>query len=246
MKFPQNTLDAIIDSERAMVLSASQRYGENYDTARDSAMLMGSFLKSIDTDRWIFSCFLADAKKHVTLALFSVVRLHRVQAMMDLRQALEDGAFAAFAIANPDPSHFVDVAEQGFLNLSKKLASKRYKWLERNYPEAAEAIQGRKNSINSIEAHADLVNAFNMSRADEGIRAYLTPFFDPETEHHVKTSLWRVADVALALMHVFYEVNERRNVIKFADNFWPRIQALGERNEALRQAILAEIDMKSG
>ena len=124
MIFPQNTLDAIIDSERAMVLSASQRYGQNYDTARDSAMLMGSFLKSIDPDRWIFSCFLADAKKHVTLALFSVVRLHKVQAMMDLRQALEDGAFAAFAIANPDRGHFVDMAEFGLLNPSKKLATK--------------------------------------------------------------------------------------------------------------------------
>jgi hypothetical protein len=159
---------------------------------------------------------------------------------MDLRQALEDGAFAAFAIANPDRGHFVDMAEFGLLNPSKKLATKRYKWLETYYPEAAEAIKGRKNSINAIEAHADLVNAFNMSQMDETARAYRTPFFDSEDDQHVKTSLWRVADVALALMHVFHEVNEKRDVIKFADNFWPLIQRLGERNEALRQILLNE------
>jgi hypothetical protein len=38
---------------------------------------------------------------------------------------------------------------------------------------------------------------------------------------------------------VFYEVNEGRNVIKFLDNFWPIIQQLGQRNEALHQEMMA-------
>jgi hypothetical protein len=35
------------------------------------------------------------------LALLSTLRLHKVQSMMNLRQVLESGASAAFAIANP-------------------------------------------------------------------------------------------------------------------------------------------------
>src|SRR2546430_9857689 len=55
--------------------------------------------------------FFAQVKKHHMLALFSTVRLHKVQALMNLRQVLEAGACAAFAIANPDHKHFVDTDE---------------------------------------------------------------------------------------------------------------------------------------
>jgi hypothetical protein len=39
-------------------------------------------------------------------------------------------------------------------------------------------------------------------------------------------------------LHLFYEINERRNVIKFVDNFWPQIQ-MGQKNESLRVEIVA-------
>jgi hypothetical protein len=41
------------------------------------------------------------------LALLSTLRLHKVQSMMNLRQTLEAGAAAAFAIANPEREHFM-------------------------------------------------------------------------------------------------------------------------------------------
>ena len=40
-------------------------------------------------------------------------------------------------------------------------------------------------------------------------------------------------------MHFFFEINESRNVIKFVDNFWPLIQGLGQKNEALRTEMMA-------
>lgn len=55
----------------------------------------------------------------------------------------------------------------------------------------------------------------------------------------MKTDLWMVGNIALTLLHFFYEVNEGRNVIKFADEFWGKIQELGQRNEALRQEMLS-------
>jgi len=187
----------------------------------------------------VFSAFQALAKKHVTLALFSTMRLHKVQAMMDLRQAVEAGASAAYAIANPDHTHFVDTDKHGILDPSQGLARKRYKWLDKSYPQASKAIQEIKDKINATTAHANLISAYGMSQTIEDEGWFSEPFFDIEDTHFVKTDLWMIANAALTLMHVFYEVNEKLNVIKFVDNFWPSIQRLGERNGALRQEMMA-------
>jgi len=65
-------------------------------------------------------------RKHHTVALFSTVRLHRIQAMMDLRQTLEAGACAAYAIANTDQASF-DMDEDGILNATQNLANLKAK-----------------------------------------------------------------------------------------------------------------------
>lgn len=239
MQFPQQTIQQIVDSEREMVLTASQRFGKYYDTALECVIFATQFLKSIDPDRWVFAKFQALAKKHLTLALFSAVRLHKEQALMDLRQALEAGASAAFAIANPDHKHVVDTDEFGILDPSQKLTSKRYKWLDANYPNASKAIQELKNQINASNAHANLISAYGRSEANEQGGWFSEPFFDVEDDYFIKADLWRVANSALTFLHVFYEVNEGRNVIKFIDNFWPIIQQLGQRNEALHQEMIA-------
>ena len=239
MEFPQSTIGQIIDSEREMVLTAPQRYGKYYETALECSLLMTQFLKSVDPDRWIFVSFLSRAKKHHTLALFSAVRLHKVQAMIDLRQTLEAGACAAFAIANPDHTQFVDADEYGILDPSQKLAGKRYKWLAKNYSVRSTAIMEIKTQINTSAAHANLVNTQSLVRTDRDAAWFAAPFFDIEDEHHVKTDLWMIGNVALTLMHFFYEINEGRNVIKFVDNFWPSIQTLGQKNDALRAEMMS-------
>jgi hypothetical protein len=164
--FPQGTIQQIVDSEREMVLTASQRFGKYYDTARECVVFATRFLKSIDRDRWVFAAFQALTKKHLTLALFSTVRLHKEQAMMDLRQALEAGACAAFAIANPDHAHFVDTDQFGILNPSQRLGSKRNRWLDANYPNASKAIQEQKDLINASNSHANLISAHGRSEAN--------------------------------------------------------------------------------
>jgi hypothetical protein len=183
----------------------------------------------------VFGRFLSLIKKHHTLAVFSALRLHEVQAMMNLRQTLEAGAGAAFAIANPDPANFVVADEHDILDPVP--AGKRYTWLDQNYPAGSTAIKAIKAQINSTVAHANLVSTHTTFRPDYEAGWFSAPFFDIEDEHYVKTDLWMIGDVALTLMHYFYEINEGRNVIKFVDNFWPLIQALGNRNDVLRTEI---------
>jgi hypothetical protein len=162
--FPQGTIAQIIDSEKEMLLTAQQRYAKYYETCLECSLLLTQFLKSIDPDRWRFGSFLSLAKKHHTLALFSTLRLHKVQAMLNLRQTLEAGACAAFAIANPDHAHFVVADEYDILDPMP--AGKRYAWLDQNYPTGSNAIKEVKAQINATVAHANLVNTHNTFRPD--------------------------------------------------------------------------------
>jgi hypothetical protein len=237
VQFPQRTIGEIVDSEREMVRTASQRYGQYYDTALDCSVLLSRLLKEITPDRWVFVSFLSLAKKHHTLALFSAVRLHKVQAMMNLRQTLEAGAAAAFAIANPDHAEFVTADDYGILDPVP--AQKRYAWLDRNYPQGSAAIKEAKDQINAVEAHANLISTRTTFRADYQANWFDAFFFDIEDEHFVKTDLWRIGQAALVLMHVFAEINERYKVIKYPDDFWPLIEALRNRNNALRDEMMA-------
>lgn len=238
MNFPQNTLAQILDSEKEMILTAPLRYGEYYDHAFACSMFLTQFLKSIDPDRYVAASFFAQIKKHHTLALFSTVRLHKVQSMMNLRQVLEAGACAAFAIANPDHQHFVDTDAHGILDPSKKLAKKRYAWLKQNYPAGSDAIEGIKKQIN-LDAHANLLNAQANFRTDYDEGWFAAPFFDIEDDYYVKTDLWRSGSIALTLLDLFYGVNTGRNVIKFVDNYVPVFQQLAAKDAALREEMVS-------
>src|ERR1700722_4756840 len=101
-------------------------------------------------------------------------------------------------------------------------------------PGRGDRHQRNKDTDQHDRAHANLISTHNTFGPDYEAGWFSAPFFDIENEHHVKTDLWMIGNVALTLMHYFYEINERRNVIKFVDNFWPLIQALGQKNDALR------------
>lgn len=239
MEFKQNTIGQILDSENEAVVTASERYGEYFDHALASSTLITQFLKSIDPDRYVFASFLSQVKKHHFLALLSAVRLHRIQSMMNLRQVLEAGACAAFAIANPDHKNFVDTDEHGILDPSQKLGRKRYAWLKQQYAAGSDAIEEIKKQINVTGAHANLISAQTNFCVDYAEGWFSEPFFDIEDEYFVKIDLWRIGSIAITLLDLFYGVNQGRNVIKFVDNFVPIFQQRVEKDKALRAAMMS-------
>lgn len=83
MEFRQSTFGDIIESEREMFLTASDRYGDFFINAFEFNVLLNEFIKSVDPDRFIFAMFLSQIRKHTTLALLSAVRLHSVQTSME-------------------------------------------------------------------------------------------------------------------------------------------------------------------
>lgn len=245
MEFKQSTMGEILDSERNMVLRGAERYGPYFINASESINLLSSgMIKSIAHDRYVFVIFLSHIKKHFTLALFSALRLHRVQALMNLRQVLEAGACAAYAIANTDPADFADAKDDGTLDPSQKLAKKRYDWLDQNFQKGSAGIKGMKDVINEIGTHANIISAQETFKYDLEARIFNTPFFDYEDDLYVRTDLWQIANVARGLMDLFYGVNQKLDVIKLQDD-WPRkFQALANENDRLKSEMLSNARLK--
>jgi hypothetical protein len=239
MEFKQDTIGDIIESESQMFLHGADRFGDYFKNAFGFNNLLQQFIKSVELDRFIFSMFLAQIRKHHLLALFSSVRLHHVQAMMDLRQVLEAGACAAYAIGNPDPVGFADTDENNIADATQELTKKRYKWLEDNFKDGSDAIKNMKGEINKSVAHSNIIYAHNNFRLDNEQRLFLTPFFDIEDDYLIKTDLWRIGNIAMGLMDLFYGVNKDLNAIKFIDNFIARLKTLELENHRLKAEIMS-------
>ena len=122
------TIGDIIESERQMFLTAGERYGEYFAHASALNTLLNNFIKSIDDpEKFIFLAYLSSVKKHHTLALFSTVRLHSVQAGMDLRQVVEAGAWAAYALAFKEKEKFCE-DESGVIEIPDRLQKAGNTW----------------------------------------------------------------------------------------------------------------------
>ena len=229
----------ILDSERELVLRGEERYGRFCSHANGFGSLLGTgTIKSIKADGATFALFYANVVKHYWLASFSALRLHHVQCQMNLRQVLENGACAAYAIANPDPAGFADTRADGTLDPTQELTKKRYAWLDQNFKAGSDGIKRQKMQINEIGAHANIVSAHQNFKADLEGGMFHTPYFDFEDEFVVKTDLWQTANIAMGLLDLFYGVNQKVGVITYQDGWPDRFKVLDAENGALKEAMM--------
>lgn len=238
MAFPQSTLVEITESEAHMVRTAADRYGNFFLNSWECSLLLSKCVVSVDHSRLNFARFHAVLKKHHTLAILSLVRLHKVQAMMDLRQALEAGCAAAFAIAKPENGHFFNVDQYGIITSPQNLTEKRYLWLDQNFKQRSDGIKTKKKMINDNHSHTNIVSSESVFRVDDTGELINAPFFDIEDAHFVKIDLWLAAGIALELMDWFYGVNKERDVIAFAPGFVDDVQRLAKVTDALRAEMV--------
>lgn len=239
-KYKQETLTEILDSDRQMVIDGNLRYGHHYNNAVEFYNLLQNFIVSISADRFVFSAFIGQIRKHHLLALLSSLRRQHTQSMMNLRYVLESGACAAYAIAHPDTKGFLKESGKGYLISTGKLTGKRYKWLEENYPGGSVAIKNMKDVINKYSAHANLVSAHRNFKFDADQGATQIPFLDFENSFYTKTELWQISNAAMGLMDFFYGVNQDYNAIKFKVGFVTDLKGLEAKNNAIKLEIQKE------
>lgn len=241
----QSNLTEIIESEHELMATAPKMYGEFFDHALESYKLLQSFVVTIKDEGWLFVAFLAHLRKHSLLALLSTVRLHHVQAVMDLRQVLESGANASYALGNPNSDDFAKVTEEGILELSEKLKDKRYKWLDENYPKGSSAIKSMKKALQTY-SHSNIIDAHRTFKYKEEDRVAMleTPFFDFENEYQTKSNLWSIANISMGLMDLIYGINQKQSIITFSDDFVSRLQALDRENKRLKEILMSTPNFK--
>jgi hypothetical protein len=233
----QSTIADMVETEHTMMLEAPQNYGEFFEHACETTLFLSHFIKSAPASRELFSRFIGQVKKHHTLAIFSTVRLHRIQAMMDLRQVIEATTCAAYAVANTDPADFVDVDQKGLLDPSQNLAKKRYSWLAKNFPAGSEALLNHKNTINKYYGHANLLNTNQNFQAVEQEKFVYNFFFDIEDDWVIKTDLWLMSSVALGILDLLYGVISQHGGVVLVDDFGSCFHKLVAKNTSLNEQL---------
>ena len=228
----------LLDTERALILDAPTKYGSAFDHALNSSIFLSNFVKSTKPLETLVA-FLSVAKKDHLLAVFSIARQHKVQAMMNLRHFLEAAVDAVFAMENPSAENFVTELDSGILDVPQKLRGKRYKWLEEKHPGSSKSIVEVKGALNETMSHTNLVLAqANFKRV--GKTHYEAPFFDADDQHFIRADFWLAGKCALVALDLFFGVNETTRAIELVDNFQGQFDYLLRQNFALRDELMKD------
>lgn len=237
----ETTLQGIIEAEHNFVLRAEEKYGEYFTHAVEMISLLNNLTASIDRPtRFLFVAFLSQVRKHFTLALFSAVRRHHVEAGMNLRQVLEGSAWAAYALVHEDIDLFQIQDARGVVEVPQRLSDARNRWLTINYPVKSEEIRRLKKQINKSVAHANISYAFQTFGLGQQDRpGFTTSYFDAEDDFRVTTDLLMIANFAMGMIDLFVNINQTERVFQLPANFAQQYRALNEQHARLRTEIAA-------
>ncbi|MFH2062289.1 MAG: hypothetical protein ABIJ43_04870 [Candidatus Beckwithbacteria bacterium] len=235
MKKHSGTLTEIIEVEHSKTLDALNKYGENFAHNLRSFQLLENFLIKFKAPEDIFLRFYYSVRNFYLLALFSIIRLHHVQSLSNLRQLIESGTDAAYSIAFPDVEKFAKTDQFGIMNSTKKLKSKRYRWLSKNYPTTSKTILKIKKPV-QVSSHSNLIDThrgykFLFSKKSAQIQV---SYFDFEDNYLEKTALWQLANTTLAIMGLWYEVSQSYKTIKVMPNFAEKHSELMQENQKIK------------
>ena len=157
---------------------------------------------------------------------------------MDLRQVLEAGACAAYAVAHTALTDFADADEDGILEPAQELAKRRYRWLNEAYPRESQAIKSMKSTINASSAHSNIVAGHHSFKVSDDASRFQTPFFDFEDEYIVRTDLFLVSNSCFALLQLLHIVNEAHGGFVATNDFLPRLNVLAAKNMRIRAQLM--------
>ena len=237
---PVSTLATLFEEENRLLQLASGKYGKYFGHACDATALLSMFIKSANSDREIFVRYISHVKKHHTLSLMSTVRLHKVQAMFNLRFALESASNAAFSLCNPALENFFVDGPSSPARKTEVILRNTYKFLARSLPEYSCALKNVKDNINATAAHSNIVYTASTFRYDPDVSDTAeTPFFDIEDPYFVKTDLWLISNAAVGIIGMIAAANEAGRGLELADNFLARFSELMKVNEELRAEFMA-------
>jgi hypothetical protein len=195
--------------EHQRVIDAERRYGDFYVNAYKTTLLLSNIMMWPVTDCEIFIRFLSQLKKYHSLSLLSTLRLHRIQAKMDLRYFLESTVNAAYALVHQNTNIYFDY-EGGKQPEAQKASRLAYTWIDGAYKDHSKMIQQIKGQINDQSAHANIFSSQHNFAYVLGERAEIhTTFFDFEDEGWIKADLYQCAQAGLIAIDLLLAVQKQ-------------------------------------
>lgn len=194
--------------EHQKLLDAEKNYGNAFINAYNTTTLVSNLMMWPIADCDLFIRFYSQMKKYHSLSVISTVRMHRIQAKMDLRYFLESTAHAAFSLANTGTNNYFDHQKQ-CISDAQKASRKAYHWLDTTYKGHSDFIRELKSTINEQTAHANVVNSQHNFDFIPGERAEIvTSYFDFEDEEMVKLDLWLAAKAGIHAADLILQVQK--------------------------------------
>jgi hypothetical protein len=191
------SLELFSAEEHQRLVDAESKYGNAFVNAYNTTILLSNLMMWPVVDCDLFIRFYSQMKKYHTLSVISTVRLHRVQAKMNLRYFLESTANGAFSLAHSDTRNYFDL-QNNRAGDAQKATTKAYKWLEATYSAHSNFMRNLKADINEQTAHAHVINTQHNFDFVPGQRAeIITSYFDFEDDELVKLDLWVAAKAGL-------------------------------------------------
>lgn len=202
------SLELFSAEEHQKLLDAEQKYGNAFINAYNTTILVSNLMMWPVIDCDLFIRFYSQMKKYHTLSVISTVRMHRIQAKMDLRYFLESTANAAFSLAHTDTQNYFDHQNRR-IGDAQKASVKAYRWLETTYQGHSDFMKDLKATINEQTAHAHVVNSQHNFDLIAGERAeIITSYFDFEDDEVVKLDLWIAAKAGLHAADLILQVQK--------------------------------------
>lgn len=221
--------------ENALIKNACVEYGTIFQNAHDLVFLTGHFIYSIKPEGFVFSLFIPQVQKALTLSLLSCLRNHKVQLNMMLRYALESGCLAGYALSNPNLDDFCYTDSNNCLYPKEKAKEKAYKWINSSFPSYSEKIKYMKDTINESFAHANILSApQNYDFSETGIRSL---FFDNPDELMTKKNLWWIANISFGLLDFLAKVIQKHPHVSFVDGFHEKMKIYGKENGEIKDQL---------
>jgi hypothetical protein len=195
--------------EHEKLLAAEDRYGNAFVNAYNTTILLSNLMLWPVAPCDLFIRFYSQVKKYHTLSVISSVRLHRVQAKIDLRYFLESTVHAAYTLADPETTNYVDHEKQE-IGDARKATGVAHAWIEGAFPDHSAFIKDLKVQINKQTAHAHVVNSAHNFDFVPGERPEIvTTYFDFEDDTLVKLDLWLAAKAGLHTIDLILAVQRR-------------------------------------
>ncbi|MCG4261189.1 hypothetical protein K6W36_11490 [Acetobacter senegalensis] len=194
--------------EHQKLLDAEKKYGNAFINAYNTTILVSNLMMGPVADCDLFIRFYSQMTKYHLLSVISTVRMHRIQAKIDLRYFLESTANAAFSLAHSDTENYFDFQNEQIGN-AQSATKKAYGWLETTYKEHSDFIKELKSTINEQTAHANVVNSQHNFDFIPGERAEIvTSYFDFEDDEMVKLDLWLAAKAGIYAADLILKVQK--------------------------------------